>query len=231
MEAIVLAGGFGTRLRSAVSDVPKPMAPMDEKGTPFLKVLFDFLKRNGITHIVLSIGYMGDIIKDYFGEAYQGISIDYSSEDTPLLTGGAIKKAIAGCVDTDVFVLNGDTFFDVDLAEMMRKHQAEHADLTIAVKEKFDFDRYGTVDFDEERITAFKEKTYCKAGWINGGIYCMKKVLLSSVDAQKFSFEKDFMEKQVDNIKIIPFQSEGYFIDIGVPEDYYLAKKELLSDH
>lgn len=227
MEAIVLAGGFGTRLRSAVSDVPKPMAPMDEKGTPFLKVLFDFLKRNGITHIVLSIGYMGNVIKDYFGVEYQGIPIDYSSEDTPLLTGGAIKKALASCVEPDVFVLNGDTFFDVDLAEMAQQHKADHADLTIAVKEKFDFDRYGTVEFDKKRITAFKEKTYCKAGWINGGIYCMKKDLLNCVDEKKFSFEKDFMEKKVGMIEIMPFPSEGYFIDIGVPEDYFLAQKEL----
>lgn len=227
MEAIVLAGGFGTRLRPAVADVPKPMAPMNKKGTPFLSYLFDFLKRNNISHIVLSIGYMGDIIKDFFGDEYQGISIDYSIEDTPLLTGGAIKKALTQCKDNDIFVLNGDTFFDVDLAAMMKGHQSANADLTIAIKEKYDFDRYGTVVFDNKKVIAFKEKKYCKAGWINGGIYCMKRNLLCGIDLQKFSFENDFMEKQVDNVEIIPFKSDGYFIDIGIPEDYFLAQKEL----
>lgn len=227
MEAIILAGGFGTRLKSVVSDVPKPMAPMDEDGTPFLSYLFTFLKKNGITHVVLSIGYMGDVIKQFFAKRHQDISIDYSIENTPLLTGGAIKKALSFCSDDNIFVLNGDTFFDVNLLSMQQKHQSDNADLTIAIKEKSDFDRYGTVIFDNQRITAFREKTYCKSGWINGGIYCMKRELLHDITLQRFSFEKDFMEKQISNLKIVPFKSEGYFVDIGIPEDYYLARQNL----
>ncbi|WP_442766630.1 nucleotidyltransferase family protein [Mitsuokella multacida] len=227
MEAIILAGGFGTRLKSVVSDVPKPMAPMDEDGTPFLSYLFTFLKKNGITHVVLSIGYMGDVIKHFFAKRHQDISIDYSIENTPLLTGGAIKKALSFCSDDNIFVLNGDTFFDVNLLSMQQNHQSDNADLTIAIKEKSDFDRYGTVIFDNQRITAFREKTYCKSGWINGGIYCMKRELLHDITLQRFSFEKDFMEKQISNIKIVPFKSEGYFVDIGIPEDYYLARQDL----
>ena len=192
MEAIILAGGFGTRLKSVVSDVPKPMAPMDEDGTPFLSYLFTFLKKNGITHVVLSIGYMGDVIKQFFAKRHQDISIDYSIENTPLLTGGAIKKALSFCSDDNIFVLNGDTFFDVNLLSMQQKHQSDNADLTIAIKEKSDFDRYGTVIFDNQRITAFREKTYCKSGWINGGIYCMKRELLHDITLQRFSFEKDW---------------------------------------
>lgn len=140
MEAIILAGGFGTRLKNVVSNVPKPMAPMNDTGRPFLTVLLKKLKEEGVTHVVLSTGYMSDIIENYFGREYAGIRIDYSVEKVPLLTGGAVKMALSKCQDDIIFVMNGDTYFDVGLASMYEFHIQQRADFTVAVKKMHDFD-------------------------------------------------------------------------------------------
>lgn len=226
MEAIILAGGFGTRLRHVVSDVPKPMAPMNDMGKPFLSVLLKKLAEEGMTHIVLSTGYMSEIIERYFGKDYAGIHIDYSVEKTPLLTGGAVKLALSKCQDDIIFVLNGDTYFDVNLTLMKAFHNEQNADFTVAIKEMHDFNRYGTVEVQDNRITSFREKRYCRNGWINGGIYCLKRSLLADFPMTRFSLEKDFMEKKLTEMKLMAFSSDGYFIDIGIPEDYALAKKQ-----
>jgi len=120
METIILVGGFGTRLSHIVSDVPKPMIPVN--GKPFLKYLFDYLLKNGVTYIILAVGYKSEIIQKYFGDDYKGISITYSVENTPLGTGGAIKKALDCCNEKYVFIVNGDTYFDVDLKQMKDFH-------------------------------------------------------------------------------------------------------------
>lgn len=226
MEAIILAGGFGTRLQHVVSDVPKPMAPMNDKGTPFLSVLLKKLAEEGITHVVLSTGYMSEVIENYFGKEYAGIYIDYSVEEIPLFTGGAVKMALSKCEEDTIFVLNGDTYFDVDLAAMGKFHAERRADFTVAIKEMHDFDRYGTVEVQDNRIISFREKQFCQDGWINGGIYCLNRPLLSDVPMTKFSMERDFMEKKVIELKMMAFPSQGYFIDIGIPEDYALAQKK-----
>ena len=230
MEAIVLAGGFGTRLRHIVPDVPKPMAPMDAAGTPFLQFLLDELLRQGVERVVLSTGYLDEVIVSYFGTSYRGMAIQYSHEDTPLFTGGAVKKALTCCAEPQVFVLNGDTFFGVDLPAMLQQHCAQRADFTIAVKEMRDFDRYGTVVFGEDRrIQAFCEKQPCACGWINGGVYCLRRDLLQDFPQEKFSLEKDFMEKYPEKLRLSAFLSDGYFIDIGIPEDYYRAQREMIA--
>lgn len=226
MEAIILAGGFGTRLRHVVSDVPKPMAPMNDSGKPFLSVLLKKLSEEGITHVVLSTGYMSEVIETYFGNNYAGIRIDYSVEKTPLFTGGAVKLALSKCQEDTLFVLNGDTYFDVDLAAMFAFHTEQRADFTVAIKEMHDFDRYGTVEVQDGRIISFREKQYREDGWINGGIYCLKRSFLADFPMTKFSLEKDFMEKKLSEINMMAFPSEGYFIDIGIPEDYALARKQ-----
>lgn len=226
MEAIILAGGFGTRLRHVVSDVPKPMAPMNDMGKPFLSVLLKKLAEEGMTHIVLSTGYMSEVIENYFGREYAGIRIDYSVEKMPLFTGGAVKLALSKCEEDTVFVLNGDTYFDIDLAAMGKFHSGQRADLTIAIKNMHDFDRYGTVEVQNNRITSFQEKKFCQDGWINGGVYCLNRLLLTDVPMQRFSLEKDFMEKKVTELKMMVFPSQGYFIDIGIPEDYAIAQKK-----
>jgi len=230
MEAIVLAGGFGTRLRQVVADVPKPMAPMDAQGTPFLRIIMEQLRQQSCTHVVLSIGYKGEIIRNYFGSSYQGMRITYSVEDTPLLTGGAVKQALMYCQEKQVFVLNGDTYFAVDFKAMLAYHINNNAALTLAAKELTDFDRYGTLALvANQRIEAFREKKPQARGLINGGVYCINRNLLSTLPEQAFSLEKDFMEQQTHNIPMYAFVSDGYFVDIGVPEDYYRARRDLLA--
>lgn len=226
MEAIVLAGGFGTRLRPVLRDIPKPMAPI--KGKPFLAYLFHYLKNQGVTKIIVASGYRHDIIESYFGKKYRGTELVYSIEDEPLGTGGAIKKAFSLVNGNYAIVLNGDTFFDVNLPDMAQVHLDGDADLTISVKLMKSFNRYGVVVTDGMRVIGFEEKRFRDIGYINGGVYMCQKILFDKVDpGERFSFEMDFMERYVDQIFIKPFVSHGYFIDIGVPEDYMRAQSEL----
>ncbi len=218
MEAIVLAGGFGTRLAHVVSDVPKPMAPVCNR--PFLRFILDDLQRKGVERVILAVGYKQEVIRDYFGEHYRGMQIVYSSEDEPLFTGGAIKKALRLCKEERVFVVNGDTFFDVNLQDMMRAQ----AEIVVAVKQMHDFSRYGTVRVDDGRIRGFCEKKPCKQGYINGGVYLISRIVLENYPQGKFSFEKDILESRLSEIDMAAVESTGYFIDIGVPEDYATAQ-------
>lgn len=224
MEAIILAGGFGTRLKHIVSDVPKPMAPVN--GRPFLEYILDDLDNKGITHVVMAVCHMKENIINHFGHKYKDINIDYSIEKDPLLTGGAIKQAANMCKDDAFFVINGDTFFDVDLQDMKIQHEQNKDDLTIAVKEMQELDRYGSVVVKDKRILGFNEKERCQNGYINGGIYYMNKAYIQKVELKVFSLETDYIEKRCKNMRIGAFVSNGYFIDIGVGEDYYRAEKD-----
>lgn len=222
-SAIVLAGGFGTRLQKVVSELPKPMAPV--AGKPFLQYVLDYLDRQGINQTVLAVGYLRETIIQYFGDAYNGITIKYSVEDEPLGTGGAIKQACDLVEEENVFVINGDTFFDVDLAELFQFHISKNAFLSVALKKMEKFDRYGTVELNHEnKITGFREKKYLDEGLINGGIYCLNKKIFPSSIPQKFSFETEILEKEIQSGKIFGLESKGYFIDIGIPEDYEKAQ-------
>lgn len=224
MEAIILAGGFGTRLAHIVKDVPKPMA--DVCGKPFLTYILDDIINKGITKSILAVGYKKEIIMNYFGSEYHNCYIEYSDEDKPLFTGGAIKKALKKCKDENVLIINGDTFFDVDLKGMFDSHIQNNADITVACKEMLNFDRYGTVSIEKGRITEFKEKVFTEKGIINGGIYIIKRNLLNDIKEEKFSFETDYMEKKIKNKNIYAFLSDGYFIDIGIEKDYYKAQED-----
>ena len=223
MEAIILAGGFGTRLRHVISDLPKPMAPMDDEGTPFLSVLLDKLLTAGFTHVVLSTGYMRDRVRAYYGSQYRKLVISYSEEETPLFTGGAIKKALTQCTENMVFVLNGDTWFDLDFIQMKRLFKTSDADVVMALKWMNDCTRYGTVCLQDDRVVSFREKEETIGGWINGGCYCLKRILLES-ESEKFSFEK-YLEDNVGKKKIVGYKGDGFFIDIGIPADYFFARK------
>ena len=224
-EAIVLAGGFGTRLAHVVSDVPKPMAPVCDK--PFLQYILDDLARKGVRRVILAVGYKKECIETYFGGAYAGMELIYSPEDKPLFTGGAIRKAMRYVESERAFVVNGDTYFDVDLDAMVHAHSQSGAVLTIAVKLMRNFDRYGTVEKNEtQRIVAFREKQPCAEGEINGGIYLLEKTEMMAISQEKFSFETAYMEANVSQKAMYAFRSDGYFIDIGVPEDYARAQKD-----
>ncbi len=221
-QAIILAGGLGTRLKNVISEIPKPMAPINS--IPFLDYLFRYLKNQGITNIILSVGYKNEIIKEYFKDEFLGIKIKYAIELEPLGTGGGIKLATQFIDNNDFFLLNGDTFFNVDLRALEEIHILYKSELTLSLKPLNDFDRYGTVKTDGDKISSFEEKSYKQAGLINGGVYVLNKKIFESVNKEKFSFEKDIMEKYVKSKNFYGYISDTYFIDIGIPEDYSKAQ-------
>ena len=227
MEAIILAGGFGTRLQSVVKDVPKPMA--DINGRPFLAYLFDYAISNGVERVVLSVGYKREVIERYFGNSYKGAKIEYCVEDSPLGTGGAIKMALGMCMDKNTLVLNGDTFFAVNLSSFADAHNKTTSLVSLALKPMECFDRYGCVALDGDTVVSFEEKKYCDSGLINGGVYLLNRDILPTLNCLPdiFSFEKDFLESKIADIRPYGFIDNGYFIDIGIPEDYERAKEEL----
>ena len=225
MEAIILAGGMGTRLRSIVTDIPKPMAPVC--GRPFLAFILDQLQTHGVQRAVLATGYRHEAVEEYIGTRYGNLSLSYSVETESLGTGGGIKKGMELCSEQNVFVLNGDTFFDVDLVGMIAFHLRTEADITIALKEMTNFDRYGAVTMDGERVVAFHEKIMCAKGYINGGVYLVRKGLLKDLELpEQFSFEVDLLGKFLHGLNVGGFRGDGFFIDIGIPEDYKKAGLE-----
>lgn len=229
MECIILAGGMGTRLRSVVSDVPKCMAPV--AGKPFLYYLFTTLIESGFTHIILSLGYKHEVIEEWIASGSFPIAISSVTEDTPLGTGGAVKLALSRASEEEVFILNGDTFFEVSFTDMLTLHKQTRSAATLALKEMRQFDRYGVVDIEmpSNRILRFHEKQYCESGLINGGIYLINRRELDGYPA-KFSLEKDFFEKQVSSSTLSGYISNGYFIDIGIPEDYERAQTDFKDE-
>ncbi len=227
MEAVILAGGFGTRLRELGLDVPKPMVEVG--GRPFLEHLLLYLRHQGVERVILATGYKKELVRQHFGELFRGMWIDYSEEEEPLGTGGAIRQALGRCEEERVWILNGDTFFGVDLPAMYAFHHRRRAFLTLAGKRMDHPGRYGLVITDGEgRILAFREKDpAATAGTINGGLYLLeRRRFLDLPLPQRFSFEKDFLEARVEKDRFFLFPSEGYFIDIGIPADLERARRE-----
>lgn len=229
-EAIILAGGFGTRLQSVVSDVPKPMAPVVNE--PFLNYLLSYLSHYGITKAILSTGYLEEKIREYYqskNNSWKNISLFYSHEKNPLGTGGAIRQAMEQCEEEYVLAVNGDSFFDVDLNDLFAKHTNKKALHTLALRQIPNASRYGAVETHDHRIVKFKEKEAGeKPGTINGGIYILKKedFLKATETGINFSIERDFFEKQLTQQYIYGFEYTGQFIDIGTPEDFTRAQDE-----
>lgn len=225
-EAIILAGGLGTRLRSVVEERPKSMALINEK--PFLEYLFDFLITQGINRFILSVGYKSTFITAHFKNEYKGCEIEYVTEDEPLGTGGAIKKAIEAVKGENVLITNGDSLFLGDIKAQLKFHLEQNAHATLGLKPMQNFDRYGVVLTDENgRINAFQEKQPTVSGTINSGVYIFKRSIFEGVELPlKFSIEKDFFEKYIQEFPFFGFVNDGYFLDIGIPEDYNKAQDE-----
>lgn len=223
-DCIVLAGGKGTRLRGVVQNLPKPMAPV--VGRPFLSYLLRHLASSGARRVILSVGYMAHKIEAEFGSRYQNLEIIYSTENRPLGTGGAVKMAMKWVQQEHLFVLNGDTLFLCDLANMGKQHTKNNADLTIGLKFMKNAGRFGSVAMDDSsRIWSFCEKKQTKPGYINAGIYFMGRNLIDSFpDNETFSLERDFFEPNLKSLNFLGVPSDGYFIDIGIPEDYNQAQ-------
>jgi len=227
-EAIILAGGFGTRLQTVVSDVPKPMAPINND--PFLNYVFDYLKAYHIEHVILSTGYLSKKISEFYKDQYHGIKISYTKETTPLGTGGGIRLALEKCLTNQILVLNGDSFFDVDLNKYEKQHAHSQSDCSLALRKVENAARYGTITLNElSIINSFREKDQVEQpGLINGGVYILNRaVFLKNTEShQPFSIEKDYFEKQLHHLNMFGFEHQGYFIDIGIPEDYNKAQDD-----
>jgi len=224
-DVIILAGGLGTRLRSVVSDVPKCMAPVG--GRPFLAWTLQWMERFDVGRIVLSLGYKSEVVTEWIQNEYKGKTpVDWVIEDTPLGTGGGIKLAMSKVSPGHTVVLNGDTFYNVNLNEFHAFGEKSNVPLSVALKPMKNFDRYGSVTLSAQgHIISFNEKQYCKEGLINGGIYCIdSRSGLFDGTADRFSFEKEILEPMSQKGNIAGFVSDGSFIDIGIPQDYELAQ-------
>lgn len=227
MECIILAGGLGTRLRGVIGEQPKCMAPVN--GRPFLYYLLRYLETQGCTKLILSLGYRHEAVTDWLKGQSLPFKIDWVIEQEPLGTGGGIRLALTAAGDNEVFILNGDTFFDVSLKDMLAYHQQQPAttEVSLALKEMRDFERYGTVSLNGNMITAFEEKRPRTQGLINGGVYLIDRIaFLNRQFPDKFSFEKEYFEAFVAQHHFSGYTCNGYFIDIGIPEDYDKAQQD-----
>lgn len=223
MEVIILAGGLGTRLRSVVHEIPKCLAPIGANlyaERPFLAYLLEWLVGQGVNHVVFSVGYLHEQVMAYVQSREWPFEYDFAVETEPLGTGGGIRLAMEQCREDRVFVVNGDTFFPVNLHAIPFA-----APVTLALKPMRDFDRYGTVTLSDCRVIGFQEKQPCSEGFINGGVYAIDRTRLNLGELpQKFSFEKDVLEPLAAQGQLSGITRNDYFIDIGVPEDYQLAQ-------
>jgi D-glycero-alpha-D-manno-heptose 1-phosphate guanylyltransferase len=227
-EAIILAGGLGTRLKPVVADLPKSLAPV--AGKPFLAYLLDFAKKQGIEKFIFALGYKTELIESFVKEYLpEGLYI-FSIEEEPLGTGGAIYKACEKVSTLNAIVLNADTFFGVSFTNLAIIHELRKAACTLALKPMNEFDRYGVVNIDQQVVTGFSEKKYHEAGLINGGVYALSTaIFLQKKFPTVFSFEKDYLEREYTGRHILGMISDAYFIDIGIPEDYQRAQAELIE--
>lgn len=225
MEVIVLAGGLGTRIKSVLPDVPKPMAPIH--GRPFLEYLLDYLAASGITDAHLAVGYLGYLIKQHFGSTYKDIRLNYSNELSPLGTGGAVVKAAKAIDDEFFMVMNGDSYVDFDLEGLLANFYSHKRNM-ICVSWTADVSRFGKVTFDE-RVKSFSEKSQSGGGYINAGIYILNRNIFSGRDDCAFSLE-DHLAKSISQYVFSPYVIiDADFIDIGTVGD--LARAESFFSH
>lgn len=228
-EAIVLAGGMGTRLRSVVPDLPKCLAPI--AGKPFLEYLLTCYRKQGVRRFIFALGYKTKMVESFLQETLFPSEYAFSVETEPLGTGGAIYMACSQVSGSDVIVLNADTFFGINLKDLSSVHLDKKADCTMALKPMKQFERYGAVEKNnQQQVTGFSEKKYTESGLINGGVYALNvRNFLAKASPSPFSFEKDYLGMEYPNGKIYEMTSDAYFIDIGIPEDYKRAQAELIQ--
>lgn len=226
-EAIVLAGGLGTRLRKVVSEVPKPMAPV--AGRPFLEILLRKLSNKGFSRVVLSIGYKSDLIISYFGDSFAGMEIIYTVEESPLGTGGAVRLAIEKCSADYVYIFNGDTYLDLNIDVIEKQWQSNQRPIIVGLHVR-DAARYGKLLVDSGRVVGFSEKGITGPGLINAGVYIFNKKQIHQYPiGLAFSLENDYLVNEIKKGSFDLFLTKGKFIDIGIPEDYERAQRELAT--
>lgn len=227
-KVLILAGGLGTRLRQTLGTLPKSLAPIGNR--PFLEYLLEFISHQGFRDVIISLGYGSDAIRGYFGNrSPHGLKIAYCLEKELLGTAGAVKLSESLIESDDFFVINGDTYFEVDLKQMLSFHKRRNAFATMALAYKEDSGRYGNVIIGRDNeIVSFSEKAgEGKAGYINGGTYLFRKELFNYIPAHKVcSLEREIIPSLVGK-GLYGFVVEGHFIDIGIPEDYERAQREI----
>ena len=229
-EVIILAGGLGTRLKAAVPELPKAMAPILAR--PFIGYLVDYLKLQGLERFIFSLGHKSNIIEQYLETQYDEIEKIYSVEQEPLGTGGAIQLALKHAKEKHVLIVNGDTFFKVDIPALSAFHKERDADCSIALKPMQHFDRYGMVELKaDQSVKSFHEKKYYSEGLVNGGVYALHAHRFEKESfPARFSFEKDYMEARHQERRMYGLIQDAYFIDIGVPADFEKAQTELIAN-
>ncbi len=221
VTAIILAGGLGSRLRSVVADRPKVLAPV--AGRPFLTYLLDQLQRIGVRRAVLSTGHLAEQFADAIGNEYRGMAIEYAEEQEPLGTGGAIKFAGRLVDAPHALVMNGDSYFDADLAAYLEWHLAGGQDASLLLVEVPDASRFGTVQLqaDGAHVAAFLEKEPEQApGRINAGVYVLRRDMLGKIPDGPCSIERDVFPNWLDRFDVRGWATDGEFIDIGIPDEY-----------
>lgn len=227
VTAVILAGGLGTRLRSVVSGVPKPMAKISDR--PFLEYLMDYWINQGVSRFILSVGYKSKIIIDHFGAGYKQTPITYVEENKPLGTGGGLVLA-AQALNEPFLLLNGDTYFQVSFADLQHFHLQNKSDWTIALFKAREADRYGGVLLDTEgKVSELKSAKSQSGEFANGGAYFINpKIFASSIfePGKKYSLEDEVLPALINDGKnIMGFLQFGQFVDIGIPSDYLFAQK------
>lgn len=229
MQAIILVGGLGTRLRSVINDRPKPMAPVVNK--PFVEYLLDQLEEADITEVIFAVGYKGEVIEEYFGNGNAwGMKIQYAYERELLGTAGAIKNAQHYITGAYTLVMNGDTYYKMDYNAIIQSRKKE-PDMTIVLREVQDASRYGKVTLKGDIITGFNEKELTvMPGLINGGVYLMKSNLINDIPDGKVSLEKEMIPSWLAEGKVVKgIVNNQYFIDIGVPKDYIRFNDDIIA--
>ena len=226
-EAIVLAGGLGTRLLNVVADLPKPLAPV--AGRPFLAHLLDQLAAGGLRRVILATGYLAEKIEQTIGRRWAGLDIAYSTEPFPLGTGGAIRRAASLLQGDGVHLANGDTFLRYDLQALERVVYASDAMLGIALARVTDVGRYGAVQVSGNRVTSFLEKGGHGPGLINAGSYFLSASGVENLPADDgaYSFETRVLLPEAMAGRLAAYQDTSDFIDIGIPDDYARAQHVL----
>ncbi len=228
MQAILLAGGLGTRLRSVVNDRPKPMALIE--GKPFMEYVVHELSKQGIKEIIFAVGYKGSMVEEYFGDGRDfGVTVSYAYEEELLGTAGAIKNAGKLVTDQWFYVLNADTFYQIDYSRLLKLKEEKKLDFGLVLRRVPDISRYGKAQLQDGMLVGFNEKTSDPVpGTINGGIYLMSRRLLSEIPEGKVSLENEMIPRWMkEGCRLGGFVNDGYFIDIGIPEDYFRFQEDV----
>ena len=223
MEAIILAGGFGKRLRPIISDMPKPMAPI--RGKPFLEYLLIYLSHAKFNHVIISLGYKGEAISNKFGNNFLGMNISYVQEKVPLGTGGGARLGLTKSKEDYIYIFNGDTFIDIDFEEIESSIYRENKPIIISAN-VVDTSRYGRLITQNKLVIDMSEKGQKGPGKINAGCYILPKVILKDWELNiNFSLEIDFIKPLLKTNNVLYIDTKGIFIDIGIPEDYNRARE------